>query len=139
MQLGSSSKAAIIVGCTGSAREIEPRLGKGTILIVISGLETFQSQVLGSRGSFLVDFWGPSCAPCVDLNRALEEMEESYKGQLTFVKVNADEEIDIAASYGVRGLPTIFLVRDGRIQERWIGKMSGASLKSKLDKALGVT
>ncbi|HET9237474.1 MAG TPA: thioredoxin family protein [Oligoflexus sp.] len=107
-------------------------------MIVISGLETFQSKVLGSRGSFLVDFWGPSCAPCVDLNRALEDMEDAYKGQLTFVKINADEEIDIAVEYGVRGLPTIFLIRDGKIQERWIGKTSGASLKSKLDKALGI-
>lgn len=93
---------------------------------------------MGSRGSFLVDFWGPSCAPCVDLNRALEDMEAVYKGQLTFVKVNADEEIDIAVEYGVRGLPTIFLVRDGQIKERWIGKISGASLQSKLDKALGL-
>jgi thioredoxin 1 len=73
----------------------------------------------------------------MDLNRALEDMEEAYEGRLTFVKVNADEEIDIAVEFGVRGLPTIFLVRDGQIQERWIGKISGASLKSKLDKALG--
>lgn len=107
-------------------------------MIAITGLEAFQSMILWSRGSFLVDFWGPSCAPCVDLNRALEDMEETYKGRLTFVKVNADEEVDIAVEYGVRGLPTIFLVRDGQIQERWIGKISGASLKSKLDKALGI-
>lgn len=107
-------------------------------MIAISGLEAFRSQVMGERGSFLVDFWGPSCAPCVDLNRALEQMEPVYRGRLTFVKVNADEEIDIAVEYGVRGLPTIFLIRDGQIQERWLGKISAPSLQSKLDKALGL-
>jgi thioredoxin-like negative regulator of GroEL len=124
--------------CTGTAREIEPCARKEADLIAISGLEAFQSEVIGSPGSFLVDFWGPSCAPCVDLNRALEELEDVYRGRLIFVKVNADVEMDIAVEFGVRGLPTIFLVQDGQIKQRWIGKISGASLRSQLDKALGL-
>jgi thioredoxin 1 len=105
-------------------------------LIAISGLDDFQATVMTAKGTFLVDFWGPSCAPCVDLNRTLESLEAGYEGRLTFVKVNADDEVDIAAQYGVRGLPTILLVQDGQIMSRWIGMMSAPSLKAKLDKAL---
>jgi thioredoxin 1 len=105
-------------------------------LIAISGLDDFQSKVMTAKGEFLVDFWGPSCAPCVDLNRTLEALEGEYKSRLMFVKVNADDEVDIAAQYGVRGLPTILLVQDGKIVNRWIGMMSAATLKARLDKAL---
>ncbi|WP_245676860.1 thioredoxin family protein [Oligoflexus tunisiensis] len=103
----------------------------------MNGIETFRSKIMEAKGSFLVDFWGPSCAPCLDLNRALEALEDGYRGTLTFVKINADEEIDIATEFGVRGLPTLILIHDGQIMERWIGAKSLTSLKSKLDKALG--
>jgi thioredoxin 1 len=104
--------------------------------MTIHGIEDFQSRIMETKGSFLIDFWGPSCAPCIDLNRALDTLEDEYRGTLTFVKINADEAIDIATQYGVRGLPTLVLIHDGQIMNRWIGVLSLASLKVKLDKAL---
>lgn len=106
-------------------------------MITISGIETFQSKIIETKGSFLIDFWGPSCGPCIDLNRALEKLEDAYKDTLTFIKINADEEIDIAAQYGIRGLPTIILIQNGHIIHRWIGVISMTALKVKLDKAIG--
>ncbi|MDQ3234987.1 MAG: thioredoxin family protein [Pseudobdellovibrionaceae bacterium] len=102
----------------------------------IQGSEAFQSKIIATGGSFLLDFWGPSCAPCIDLNRALEALENDYQCKLTFVKINADEEIDIATQYGIRGLPTLILIHKGKIVDRWIGVMAMATLKAKLDKSL---
>ncbi len=105
-------------------------------MITIAGFEAFQTQVMTASGSFLLDFWGPSCAPCLDLNRTLEALEEEYKGRVTFIKVNADDELDIASRMGVRGLPTLVLIHDGQIIARWIGALSASALKGKVDKAL---
>lgn len=105
-------------------------------MITIAGFEAFQTQVMTVSGAFLLDFWGPSCAPCIDLNRTLEALEGEYKGRLIFVKINADDELDIASRIGVRGLPTLVLIHNGQIIARWIGVLSAPALKSKLEKAL---
>jgi thioredoxin 1 len=102
----------------------------------LSGIEAFKSQIIEKKGRFLIDFWGPSCAPCIDLNRALETLEGDYKDRLTFFKVNADEEIDIATHLGVRGLPTLLFIEEGQVSHRWIGAMTAPALKKNLDKAL---
>ncbi len=105
-------------------------------MITIAGFEAFQTQVMTASGSFLLDFWGPNCAPYLDLNRTLEALEDEYKGRLTFVKINADDELDIASRMGVRGLPTLVLMHDGQIITRWIGALSASALKSKVEEAL---
>lgn len=91
---------------------------------------------MAAQGAYLLDFWGPGCAPCIDLNRTLETLETEYKDRLTFIKINADDELDIASEMGVRGLPTLVLIRDGQIITRWIGAMPLPTLKAKLDQAL---
>jgi thioredoxin 1 len=110
-------------------------MGDETVL-TLSGLDSVQARIMEAKGNFLLDFWGPSCAPCIDLNRGLEELEASYDDRVTFVKINADDDIDVAAHFGVRGLPTLILIHDGQIKQRWIGVMTAAALKARLDKAL---
>jgi thioredoxin 1 len=105
-------------------------------MISISTIEGFDTALLDKDRIYLVDFWGPSCAPCIDLNKTLESLEPEFANRLTFVKVNADELIDISAKYGVRGLPTLIMIERGEMVERWVGAAPRETLRSRLEKAL---
>jgi thioredoxin 1 len=80
----------------------------------------------------VLDFWGPSCAPCIILNKYLEELAPEFSGKLLFYKLNADDAPDTAADYGVRGLPTIALIKKGQAVATQVGTLSLAKLKALL-------
>lgn len=81
----------------------------------------------------LVDFWAPSCAPCFIIDRLLEAQEAAFAGRLLMVKVNADESPETAAAYGVRGLPTLILLKGGKPIDTKVGALSSAKIKALLD------
>ena len=82
----------------------------GTIIEVTDS--SFQAEVIESETPILVDFWAPWCAPCRALTPALEQLA-AERDDLKLVRVNTDEEQAIAARYGVTGLPTVMILRDG--------------------------
>ncbi len=75
--------------------------------------ETFETEVLQSETPVLVDFWAEWCGPCHAVAPVLEQMAEEREGELKVVKLNIDEEQDLAMQYGVMSIPTMILFRDG--------------------------
>ncbi|MEE2694201.1 MAG: thioredoxin TrxA [Pseudomonadota bacterium] len=82
---------------------------------------SFEADVIKSEKPVLVDFWAEWCGPCVQIAPALEELANEYKETLTVVKVNIDENPQTPAKYGVRGIPTLILFKDGEIAATKVG------------------
>ncbi|MCB1044577.1 MAG: thioredoxin TrxC [Acidobacteria bacterium] len=74
----------------------------------------FQADVIRSDVPVLVDFWAPWCQPCLALAPVLDELAGRWVSRLRVVKVNVDRHSDLAAEYGIRGIPTLFLFREGK-------------------------
>jgi thioredoxin 1 len=93
---------------------------------------TFGAAALRPGMRVVVDFWAPSCAPCITIGRRLAERAPELAGKLLIVKVNADEAPETAATYGVRGLPTLILIKDGVHTDTSIGALAPARLDALL-------
>ena len=83
--------------------------------------ESFQSDVLGSPTTVLVDLWGDGCAPCRALSPLLESLSADLGDRLKIVKVNIYEQPNIAASYSVTSIPTMLLFKDGELAGKMVG------------------
>ena len=94
---------------------------------------TFDAQLASHRGLLLVDFWAEWCAPCRAIAPLLDELARDSGGAVALAKVNVDENPGLAARYGIRSIPTILFVREGKVVEQVIGAVPKAQLKKKLD------
>lgn len=97
---------------------------------------TWQSEVTSSAIPVLVDFWAEWCGPCRAIAPALEELSRELAGKLKIVKVNVDESPDLAADFQIRSIPTLLLVKGGKVEAQMVGAMSKTQLRSKLDPLL---
>jgi thioredoxin 1 len=95
---------------------------------------TFEQEVLKSDTMVLVDFWAEWCGPCHAVSPVLEKIAEERTGELTLVKVNIDEEQELAQRYGVMSIPTMILFKDGAPTAAAVG----AQPKSALERSLGL-
>jgi len=86
----------------------------------------FESEVLKSSQPVLVDFSAEWCPPCRMLAPTVESVAEKYRGKAKVVKLNVDESANSASSYGIKGIPTLIIFRDGKEAERVVGAPSNA-------------
>jgi len=97
----------------------------------------FDSEVLQSTQPVLVDFWAAWCAPCRMLGPTVERLAEQYAGRVKVVKVDVDENQDLAARYQVFSIPTVVLFHNGREEQRWVGVRPQQAYAKELDRLLG--
>jgi len=95
--------------------------------------DTFEAEVLQSPGPVLVDYWAEWCGPCKAIAPTLEEVAKEYTGKLKVAKVNVDENQEIPRKYGIRGIPTLMLFKNGNIEATKVGALSKSQLTAFLD------
>ncbi len=94
----------------------------------------FEEEVTKSEIPVLVDFWAPWCGPCKMLGPVLEEVAAANDSRLKIVKVNVDENPDLAQKFEVMGIPSMFLFKNGEVIDSFTGAMSKQALTEKIDK-----
>ncbi len=95
--------------------------------------QNFDEALVANQGLVMVDFWAEWCGPCRAIAPVLEELAEASEGRVTLMKVNVDENPGLAARYGIRSIPTILFVKEGRVVDRVVGAASKAVLQDILD------
>jgi thioredoxin 1 len=96
----------------------------------------FKEVVLDSDLPVLVDFWAPWCGPCRMVAPVVEEIAQQYEGKVKVVKLNTDENPQIASQYGIRSIPTLIVFKDGQKQDTVVGAVPKTTLSNTLEKHL---
>ena len=98
--------------------------------------DSFDTDVLKADGLTLVDFWAEWCGPCKMIAPVLDELAKDYDGKLAIVKINVDENSASPAKFGIRGIPTLLLFKNGTIMGTKVGAASKSQLAAFIDSHL---
>ena len=94
--------------------------------------QSFDEALVANQSLMMVDFWAEWCGPCRAIAPVLEELARASGGRVTLAKVNVDENPGLAARYGIRSIPTILFVKDGKVQDQVIGAVPKPQIQAKL-------
>ncbi|MDD2728789.1 thioredoxin TrxA [Malikia sp.] len=97
---------------------------------------SFETEVIQAGTPVLVDFWAEWCGPCKMIAPILDEVATVYAGKLTVAKMNVDESREVPAKFGIRGIPTLMVFKDGQLAATKVGALSKAQLTAFIDQQL---
>ncbi len=106
-------------------------------LITHTSDATFEADVLKADKPVLVDYWAEWCGPCKGIAPLLDELAVTYEGKLQITKMNVDDNRDIPAKFGIRGIPTLMVFKGGELAATQVGAMSKAQMAAFIDEHLG--
>ena len=98
--------------------------------------DSFESEVLQSGQPVLVDYWAEWCGPCKMIAPVLDEIAEEYSGKIKVAKLNIDDNPNTPPRYGIRGIPTLMLFKDGEVEATKVGAVSKSQLTAFIDSNL---
>lgn len=101
--------------------------------VFMTGQASFDQDVLKSPLPVLVDYWAEWCAPCKAIGPLLDEIALEYRGRLRIAKVNMDEDTPLGQKYGVRGMPTLMIFKNGTVEAQKTGALSRSQLTAFID------
>ena len=104
--------------------------------VLTFGDDNFEQEVIKSALPVLVDFWATWCAPCKAIAPVIDAIAGEYDGKIRVGKVNVDDNPGIPGKFGVRGIPTVILFKDGKVVDQVVGAVPKAQLEALIKKAL---
>lgn len=105
-------------------------------IVVQISTENFSQEVLDSQLPVLVDCWAPWCMPCLTIGPIIEELANQYESKVKFCKVNVDDNPDIAGHYGIMGIPTLLIFKNGELIDQIVGVAPKQQIRTTLDNIL---
>ena len=102
----------------------------------ISSSEQFEQEVLNSTNPVFVDFWAEWCGPCRMVSPVVEELSQEYGDKVDFVKVNVDDNNELAQKFNVFSIPTLAVFKDGQVVSQKVGAATKESFKTMIDSSL---
>lgn len=105
-------------------------------LIIHATDDSFEAEVIQAIGPVLVDYWAPWCGPCKMIAPLLDDVAAEYAGKVKIVKINIDDNEQMPAKYGVRGIPTLMIFKGGDVAATKVGALAKGQLVSFIDSNL---
>ncbi len=132
--------SASVIGISGSPANLSyPEVENSPVSERITYItdDTFEAEVLRAEQPVLVDYWAEWCSPCRMIAPILDEIAVEYAGRVKVCKLNVDENQNTPPKYGIRGIPTLMLFRNGNVDATKVGALSKSQLAAFLDSSLG--
>jgi thioredoxin 1 len=123
-------------GCLNATDGFKEELLMSSDLIRHTTDAEFEQHVVQSSTPVLVDFWAEWCGPCRMVAPILDDIAQGYQGKLTVAKLNVDENREVPAKFGIRGIPTLMLFKDGQLAATKVGALNKAQLTAFIDEQL---